>query len=262
MVEVSAVSQHITRVFFTRRLCSNLTISALAVLLALAASAPSAQARPRNELVLATAAEDPVLRARLVALSPSVNPEEARRVAFIAYTTGRELAHKWEMGSSPTFHSFLINIGAKQAGYCHQFATELLLRLDAQKLQTLELHWGESDAGTDTEHNVIVVTARGQPFAQGIMLDNWRHSGRLLWGPLHGDPHRTWQENKAALASRVPRRSSTADQPKRKTNPKRRSKARLKTRAGGDRASGGVFHATALRTGYGANLSCAHYRKS
>jgi hypothetical protein len=234
------VSKHIIMVFFTRRLWSNLAIFALGAPLAFAVFAPSAKARPRNELVLATSAEDPVLRARLVALSPSVNPEEARRVVSIAYTTGRELAHKWEMGSSPTFHSFLINIGAKKAGYCHQFATELLLRLDAQKLQTLELHWGESDAGTDTEHNVIVVTARRQPFAQGIMLDNWRRSGRLLWGPLHGDPDRTWQENKAAHASRVPRRSPTADQPKRETNPKCKPKPGLKKSAEGERPGGGV----------------------
>lgn len=238
MLEAKAVSKHIIMVFFTRRLCSNLAIFALATPLAFAAFAPSAKARPRNQLVLATSPDDAALRARLGALSPRVNPEEARRVVSIAYTTGRELAHKWQMGSSPTFHSFLINIGAKKAGYCHQFATELLLRLDAQKLQTLELRWGESDAGTDTEHNVIVVTARGQPFAQGIMLDNWRRSGRLLWGPLDGDPHRTWQENKDALASRLPRRSSTADQPKRKTNPKSKPHRRSKTPARGDRSGG------------------------
>jgi hypothetical protein len=225
-------------VFFARRLCSNLAIFALAAPLAFAAFAPSARARPRNELVLATSADDAALRARLVALSPSVNPEEARRVVSIAYTTGRELAHKWQMGSSPTFHSFLINIGMRKEGYCFHFATELLLRLDAQKLQTLELHWGESDAGTDTEHNVIVVTARGQPFAQGIMLDNWRRSGRLLWGPLDGDPDRTWQENKAALASRVNRRTSTADQPKRATNPKSKPQPRSKAPARGDRSGG------------------------
>ena len=87
--------------------------------------------------------EDPVLRQRLVDLWPTVNPDEARRVAYIAYTTGRELAQKWQMGASPTIHSFLINIGARKAGL-HQFATELLLRLDAQKFKTLELHWAES----------------------------------------------------------------------------------------------------------------------
>jgi hypothetical protein len=189
-------------------------------MLALLAAVPLASARPRGELVLATSPEDPALTARLIALSPSVSPEEARRVANIAYTTGRELAKKWRMVSSPTVQSFLINIGVKKGGYCYQFATELLLRLDAQKLQTLELHWAESDAGTDTEHNVIAVTARGQPFAQGIMLDNWRHSGRLLWGPLSGDPDHAWQENKGAFARRVDRRRSTADRPKRETIPK------------------------------------------
>jgi hypothetical protein len=164
----------------------------------------AASARIRSELVLATSADDPALRARLVALSPtSVNPEEARRVAYIAYTTGRELATKWRMGASPTVHSFLINIGLKKAGYCYQFAGELLLRLDAEKLKTFDLHWGESDAGTDTEHNVIVVTARGQPFEQGIMLDNWRHAGHLLWGPLTGDPSHTWQENKGEFNRRL-----------------------------------------------------------
>jgi hypothetical protein len=197
-----AVSKHITVMFLARR-GSTLLIFALAASLAFAASVRSANARPRGELVLATSEEDPALRARLVALSPTVNPEEARRVTYIAYTTGRELARKWRMVPSPTVQSFLINIGIKKGGYCHQFATELLLRLDAQKLQTLELHWAESDAGTDTEHNVIAVTARGQPFAEGIMLDNWRHSGHLLWGPLNGDPVHTWQENKDAFNSRL-----------------------------------------------------------
>jgi hypothetical protein len=214
---------------FPGRLCSNLFILTLAAPLAFAACMSLAEARPRNELVLATSAEDAALRARLAGLSPSVNPEEARRVAYIAYTTGLELARKWEMVSSPTMQSFLINIGLKKGGYCYQFATELLVRLDAQNLKTLELHWAESDAGTDTEHNVIAVTARGQPFAQGIMLDNWRRSGHLLWGPLTGDPDHAWQENKAAYAARIKPRPVTAkprpvaaDQSKRKTHPKKK----------------------------------------
>jgi hypothetical protein len=200
--------------------CFHLTIFALAALLAFAVYTPSARARSRGELVLATSAEDPALRAALVKLSPSVNPEEARRVTYIAYTTGRELARKWRMGASPTVHSFLINIGLRKAGYCHQFATELLLRLDAEKLRTLELHWAESDAGTDTEHNVITVTARGQPFAQSIMLDNWRHSGHLLWGPINGDPSHTWQENKDAFARRLNRTGAPPARPKGEANSK------------------------------------------
>ena len=188
------------------------------ILLALVATsvlfAPSANARRGWGLFIATSADDPVLRQRLVDLAPTVSPEEARRVAYIAYTTGRELAQKWKMGSSPTVHSFLINIGVKKGGYCYQFATELLVRLHAENLQTLELHWAESDPRTDTEHNVILVTAKGQPFEEGIMLDNWRRSGRLLWGPLTGDPDHKWQENKDALERRLPGKAAASDRPR------------------------------------------------
>jgi hypothetical protein len=220
--------------FFLRRPCSSFTISSLAASLLFTASVPSAEARPPNQLVLATSADDPALRTRLAGLSPSVKPEEARHVTYIAYTTGLELARKWEMGSSPTMHSFLINIGVKKGGYCHQFATELLLRLETQRFKTLEFHWAESDAGTDTEHNVIAVTARGQPFEQGIMLDNWRRSGRLLWGPLNGDPDHTWQENKAAYASRIIRKPVPADQTRRETSSKKKTPHRAKSRPKGN----------------------------
>jgi hypothetical protein len=143
------------------------------------------------------------LTAGLVQLSPSVSPDEARRVAFTAYTTGRQLAVEWRMVRPATVQSFLIKIGARKAGHCFQYANELLLRLDALKLRTLELHWAECDPGAFDEHNVIAVTARGQPFEQGIVLDNWRHSGRLVWGPVKGDPPFRWEENQAELYRRL-----------------------------------------------------------
>ena len=211
---------YIPPMFFRRYLCSNFTLCALLVPLAIGGLPFSADARGRGELILASSAEDQALRNRLTSLSPTVSPEEARTVTYIAYTTGRELAKKWKMGRSPTVHSFLINIGIKKAGYCYQFAAELLYRLDAQKLQTLELHWGESDAGTDTEHNVIVVTARGQPFEQGIMLDNWREAGHLLWGPLNGDPSHKWVENKNEFNRRLNMNRAATEQNKRETKPK------------------------------------------
>jgi hypothetical protein len=206
-----------------RRLRSNFTLLALAVATSLTTHLPTVQARPGGRLLVATSADDPVLRARLVSLSPSVYPEEARRMTFITYTTGLELARKWEMGSSPTMHSFLINMGVKKDGYCYQFATELLVRLEAQNFKTLEFHWAESDVGTDTEHNVIVVTARGQPFEQGILLDLWRRSGRLLWGNFAADVDHTWQENKAAYFSRVKRKPAGTDQSKPKATPKKKT---------------------------------------
>jgi hypothetical protein len=164
---------------------------------------PSIHARGREEPAFATSADDPALRGRIAALSPSVRPEEAQLVARCAYTTGRELKREWRVVWPPGLQNFLVNTGQRKGGLCFQWATELLLRLDALKLKTLELHWAESFETTASEHNVIVVTAVGQPFQRGILLDNWRYGGRLIWGPITGDPQYQWKENKAEAARRL-----------------------------------------------------------
>jgi hypothetical protein len=159
--------------------------------------------RATRELVRATSANDPLLRSELIALSPSVSPDEAERVTRCAYTTGRELAKQWRVVWMPGVQNFLVNIGARKGGLCFQWAGELLLRLNALKLQTLELHWAESYAGTSGEHNVIVVTAKGQPFREGILLDNWRYEGHLIFGPVATDPEYRWIENPAEFSKRL-----------------------------------------------------------
>lgn len=182
-----------------------------------------------SDAVSATSDHDPALTAALVKLSPSVSPDEARRVTFTAYTAGRQLAAEWRMVWPATMQSFLIHIGARKAGHCFHYANELLLRLDALKLRTLELHWAECNPREFDEHNVIAVTARGQPFQQGILLDNWRNCGRLVWGPVKGDAPYRWNENKDELSRRLqhPRHYSRIiprPEPERSPTPKQKEK--------------------------------------
>ena len=151
----------------------------------------------KKDPAFATSANDPILRGRIMALSSTVDPEEAQRVAQIAYTTGRDLKREWRVGWPPGLHNFLVNRGARKGGLCFQWAERLLLRLAEEKWETLEFHWAESFETTASEHNVIVVTAKGQHFSHGILLDNWRYGGRLIWGPIVEDPHYQWKENKA-----------------------------------------------------------------
>jgi len=162
--------------------------------------------------VLATSADDPALRKRLLALSPAVSPDEAERVAHCAYTTGRELAREWRVVWMPGVQNFLVNIGARKGGLCFQWASELLTRLNALRLQTLALHWAESYAGRPGEHNVIVVTAKGQPFDKGIVLDNWRYEGHLIYGRVTMDPEYRWTENSEELARRLKANSTPIPQ--------------------------------------------------
>src|SRR5947199_7987707 len=195
--------------FFYRSLLLGVKTFAVVPCLVLALSSPWGSGR-RGELFAAWSADDPSLRTRIAALSPTVSPDEARRVAYAAYMTGRELHREWRVAWLPGIQNFLVNMGARKGGLCFQWATELLVRLDALKLQTLELHWAESLANTSGEHNVIVVTARGQPFEQDILLDNWRYSGHLVWTQVAMDPEYHWTENKSELARRLGRARDVA----------------------------------------------------
>ena len=132
----------------------------------------------KKEPVMATSDHDEKLHQMLLALSPgNIRDDEACAVAATAYNTGRDLKREWRVVYPPGVQNFLVNTGRRPGGLCFQFATVLLLRLDALKLQTLELHWAEAFAREGGEHNVIVVTAKGQPFERGVILDNWREGG-------------------------------------------------------------------------------------
>lgn len=198
-------------------------------LLILACCASSADARKKDPQ-FATSANDPVLRGRIMALSSSVDPEEAQRVAQIAYTTGRDLKREWRVAWPPGYHNFLVNTGARKGGLCFQWAERLLLRLAEQKWETLEFHWAESFETTASEHNVIVVTAKGQHFSHGILLDNWRYGGRLIWGPIIEDPHYQWKENKAQFVHVLSKRPAVAPSSAPTKNAAPASKSDVQTR--------------------------------
>ncbi len=191
--------------FFHRSLLLGVGTFAVVPLLVLAVSPPWERGGRHTELFVAGFADDASLRTRIAALSPTVSPDDARRVAYAAYMTGVELRREWRVVWLPGVQNLLVNMGARKGGLCFEWATELLVRLDALKLQTLELHWAESFANTSGEHNVIVVTARGQAFEKGILLDNWRYSGHLVWTQVAMDPEYHWTENKSELARRLGR---------------------------------------------------------
>src|SRR6266699_3543423 len=134
---------------------------------------------PKND---SAAAES--LASKLTALSPRVNREEAKLLAQCAYATVSKLRREYRMFGTPIFNNFLIYHGIRKRGYCYQWSEDLLITLDKLKLTSLELHWGEANPGNWRENNCIVVTAKGQPFDRGIMLEGWRHLGHLYFGPV------------------------------------------------------------------------------
>jgi hypothetical protein len=127
------------------------------------------------------------LRDALVALAPDVDPGEAELVSVTAHTASRDCAREYHLALSPIFQNFLIQIGKRQRGWCGHYARDIGERLKELKLKTLVLHWGAAFAGTSDESNCLVVTARNQPFNDGIVLDGWRRGGRLFWCAVKKD---------------------------------------------------------------------------
>src|SRR5215813_5191944 len=123
----------------------------------------------------------------LAALSRRVNPEEAKLLADCAFVTVAKLRREYRMFGTPIFNNFLIYHGLRKRGYCYQWSEDLLLALDKLNLKSLEVRWGEHDPNTWRENNCLVVTAKGQSFNRGIMLECWRHLGHLYFGPIAFD---------------------------------------------------------------------------
>src|SRR5438132_3909352 len=163
---------------------------------------------PRSDLTNAEA-----LANQLTALSPRVDRQEATLLADCAYATLSQLRREYRMFGTPIFNNFLIYHGLRKRGYCYQWTADLLVALDALKLKTLELHWGESYAGTWRENNCLVITAKGQPFDSGMIVDAWRHFGHLRWNLVPSDEDRYFENTKYAqvVRSRSESKSLRAD---------------------------------------------------
>lgn len=123
----------------------------------------------------------------LTGLSSDVDPKEAELVSITAHTTARKLARDYHVVLNPEFQAFLVNVGARKRGWCGHWAQDIGTQLKELKLKTLVIHWGVAYDHTSSENNCLVVTARNQPFTDGIILDGWRRAGRLFWCPVVKD---------------------------------------------------------------------------
>ncbi len=177
----------------------------------------------------------------LTKLAPDVDPAEAGQISVTAHSTARKLARDYHVVLNPEFQAFLVNVGARKRGWCGHWAQDIGTRLKELKPRTLVLHWGVAYDHTSSENNCLVITARNQPFKDGIILDGWRRAGRLFWCKVIKDDEyeveqhyghsgvTAWKENmqwsawlqdyepgkpkvKAATASKVSKDSSEHDE--------------------------------------------------
>jgi len=126
-------------------------------------------------------------------LAPIVSSGEADKMAVAAIEESAKLSVEYKPMRLPWMNNWLINRGLRKRGLCYQWRNDLFPHLFRLKSKTLKLHLATTRRGTPFEHNGIVVTAQGQPFEQGIILDPWRKGGRLWWGSFEQDKRHPWK---------------------------------------------------------------------
>jgi len=126
----------------------------------------------------------------LAALSERVDKTEALMVAETAVRESAVLAEEYQLVRPAVAHNLLIALGLKDRGLCYHWTEDLMKRLQALDLKSLQLYWGVAHRGSELrEHNCVVVSARGQSFFKGIVLDPWRNSGNLFWARVTKDEY-------------------------------------------------------------------------
>jgi hypothetical protein len=173
------------------------------------------QQRQHFEVPAKDSAKAEELANQLARLSRRVDPNEAKLLAECTYATVAKLRQEYRMFGTPIFNNFLVYHGWRKRGYCYQWTEDLLLALDRLKLKTLEFHWGDAYRDTWRENNCLVVTAKGQAFDRGMILECWRHFGHLRWNLVQSDQDRYYENTKWAEKVRARSASKTLGASKR-----------------------------------------------
>jgi hypothetical protein len=188
---------------------TRLTVGTIAAFAVSTIVVAAEQQRPHFEVPSKDFHKAEELANQFAALSRSVDPNEAKLLAECAYATVAQLRQEYRMFGTPIFNNFLVYHGWRKRGYCYQWTEDLLLALDSLKLKTLEFHWGDAYRETWRENNCVVVTAKGQPFERGMILDCWRHFGHLRWNLVASDEDQYYENAKWAEKVRARAASKT-----------------------------------------------------
>ena len=124
------------------------------------------------------------LKAELVMMVPEPRPAvvaEADKLARTTFTIIETSSRRDKMIGWPWANNGLIRMGMKSRGLCYHWAEDLVTALDTVHPKFYEIHWMVARKGKLREHNSALLTAKGNPVEQGLIIDPWRTSGRPFW---------------------------------------------------------------------------------
>lgn len=174
-------------------------------LVALAACAPQQDLSTRDDVFGLTQA--------LIQLDPNVDPSEAARAARIAYSYTEQLVVEYQIVDPPLVHNTKVNMGLKPRGLCWHWAEDIQIRLEQEQFQTLAIHRAIAEHPFRIDHSTAIVSAKGDVFTQGIVIDPWRYGGVMHWVPVADDARYAWRDQRVVLNERRKARLVAAQNP-------------------------------------------------
>ena len=142
------------------------------------------------------------------ALSPTIDPVEAQRVALISVTYPKQLKQEYEVTDPPLVHNMKVNAGTRPRGLCWHWAEDMQKRIVQEDFDTLVTHRAIANGHTRLliDHSTVIVSARGDTMNEGMVLDPWRYGGVLYWAPTLEDEKYTWVHRQDVFAMKRARR--------------------------------------------------------
>ena len=148
------------------------------------------------------------LAAQIRSLGPEVDPAEAMRAARVTYEYTYQLAQEYQITDGPLIHNTKVNMGKRPRGLCWHWAQDIETRLKAENFKTLDMHRAIANSfNIRLEHSTAIISRKGDPFQQGIVLDPWRKGGVLFWAPTLDDKRYKWMAREEVIARKGTERS-------------------------------------------------------
>ncbi len=152
---------------------------------------------------LATPDDVAELRRSMLRMDGTVDMDEAARAAQIAFDHTRELAIQYQITDPPLIHNTKVNMGLRPRGLCWHWAEDMERRLNAEGFATLDMHRAIAvGRGIRIDHSTAIVSAKGDSYHQGVVLDPWREGGTLFFAPVSEDTRYFWEAREVVLSRR------------------------------------------------------------
>ncbi len=130
----------------------------------------------------------------LRSLEISIPAKEAKILSEDIFHATTMLTEEFQLTSPPWFHNFLVNVGLREKGLCYHWGDALYVHLLEKKYPHFDFHLVGANIGEYfSEHNALVVVAKGEKIFDGVLIDPWRDSGELYFSRVLVDKKYAWK---------------------------------------------------------------------